>query len=233
MSYASSAASVCLLALLCATPAVAEVRIEVLPDGTKVMIGSGSSSRSNASGAPRGSDRSRGRWSPRSRVAPPEVEAWIREEARRTALDPDLLRAVIQVESDFDPRATSHKGAMGLMQLMPATAATLAVHDPYDPRQNIRGGADYLRRMLSRFGRTDLALAAYNAGPEAVARHGGIPPYDETRRYVEKVLRIHREDPGYTLPPSRGGASRSGSKPRTYLYRGPDGSLVMTTEPPG
>ena len=213
-------------ALLSAGPSAAEVRLEVLADGTKVMIGSGSSSSSRPAAR-------RAPSAPRPRSAPPQVEAWIREAAGRLALDPDLIRAVIQVESDFDPRATSHKGAMGLMQLMPATAATLAVSDPYDPRQNIRGGAAYLERQLRRFGRTDLALAAYNAGPEAVARYGGIPPYAETRAYVEKVLRIQRHDPEFSLPRSSVSARQPAGKRRTYLYRDPNGSLVMTTEPPG
>ncbi len=207
---------------------MAEVRLEVRADGTKVMIGSGSSSNSRPAGVAGTIPRA-----PRARSAPPQVEGWIREEAGRLALDPDLVRAVIQVESDFNPRATSHKGAMGLMQLMPQTAASLAVSDPYDPRQNIRGGAAYLERMLRRFGRTDLALAAYNAGPAAVDRYDGIPPYAETRAYVEKVLRIHRHDPGFRLPQMAVSSSRPSSQPRTYLYRDPNGSLVMTTEPPG
>jgi soluble lytic murein transglycosylase-like protein len=201
------------------------VRLEVRADGTKVMVGSGSSSSSAGAARPLPQ-------TPRARPAPPHLETWIREAAGRLALDPDLIRAVIQVESDFDPRATSHKGAMGLMQLMPQTAATLAVSDPYDPRQNISGGAVYLGRMLRRFGRTDLALAAYNAGPEAVVRYGGIPPYVETRDYVEKVLRIHRHDPDFRLQPGAISGATAG-RPRTYLYRDPNGSLVMTTEPPG
>ncbi len=217
-----------LFAIFCiaAPPLSAEVRLEVLPDGTKRMVGSGSVS-------PKVADKSWSpRRSPRARKAPAELEGWIHEEADRWALDPNLIRAIIQVESSFDPSAKSHKGAMGLMQLMPQTAASLAVSDPYDPRQNIRGGAAYLRKMLSRFGRTELALAAYNAGPGAVDRYGGIPPYAETRRYVEKVLRIHRHDPAFSLP-NETVRPRSSSKRRTYLYRDPSGSLVMTTEPPG
>ena len=205
-----------LCALVLAWPAWADVTVKTLPDGTKLIVGEGR-------------PRSGSRPVARPRSAPVEVEAWIHENAERLDLDADLIRAVMQVESGFDPRATSHKGAMGLMQLMPQTAAMLAVNNPYDPRQNVRGGADYLRRMLQRFGRVDLALAAYNAGPTAVERYGGIPPYRETRAYVEKVLRIHRHDPSYRLPdlPRSGGGARS-----TYLYRGPDGRLVMTTEPP-
>jgi hypothetical protein len=116
-------------------------------------------------------------------------ESLVLEHASRNNLRPDLVRAVIQVESGFNPRARSPKGAMGLMQLMPATAVELGVNNPYDPSENIRGGALYLRRLLDRYdGDERLALAAYNAGAGAVDKYGrAVPPYRETREYVRKV----------------------------------------------
>jgi len=114
-------------------------------------------------------------------------------EARAHGLDPLLVKSVIWVESCFDPQAVSRVGAHGLMQLMPATAAELGVTDRFDPDQNIRGGVTYLARMLDRFERRlDLALAAYNAGPGAVERHDGIPPFRETLKYVERVNAHYR-----------------------------------------
>lgn len=112
--------------------------------------------------------------------------------ALRQSLSPALVRAVIQVESAWNPRALSVKGAMGLMQLMPETAAEFDVNDPYDPEQNVRAGVAYLRRLIDRFdGRTELALAAYNAGPGAVERYGReVPPYRETRNYVRRIVSV-------------------------------------------
>lgn len=103
-------------------------------------------------------------------------------------LEEALVKAVIKVESDYNPSAVSSKGALGMMQLIPTTAELLKVSNPLDPEQNIRGGSHYLRMMLDQFdGNLDLALAAYNAGPTAVRRYGGVPPFKETERYLTKV----------------------------------------------
>lgn len=123
----------------------------------------------------------------------PALEALADGVARRHGLDPALLRAVIAAESGWNPAARSPAGALGLMQLMPATARALGVTDPFDPVQNVEAGARYLRQQLDRFGDWRLALAAYNAGPGAVEEHGGLPPFPETRAYVEKVLRLWGE----------------------------------------
>jgi soluble lytic murein transglycosylase-like protein len=113
--------------------------------------------------------------------------------ASQHRVDPSLVHAVIQVESDYDPKAVSSKGAMGLMQLIPETAARLGVGNPFDPRQNIEGGVTYLKYLLKLFhGSVPLALAAYNAGENSVIRWGGIPPITETQDYVQKVTRLYR-----------------------------------------
>jgi soluble lytic murein transglycosylase-like protein len=128
----------------------------------------------------------------------------IEEHAAAHDVSPALVRAVIQAESAFNPHARSHKGAMGLMQLMPATAHEFSVIDPYDPRENIRAGVAYLKQLLVKYSDESLALAAYNAGPAAVARYGRIPPYRETRDYVEKIRRATDAAP---------------AGPRTRIYR--------------
>jgi soluble lytic murein transglycosylase-like protein len=119
---------------------------------------------------------------------PPDLLPLVRQAAQANGMDPALVAAVARAESGFNPAAVSPAGAQGLMQLMPSTARGLGVTDPFDPAQNLDGGARYLRAQLDRFGDPALALAAYNAGPGAVSRAGGIPPYAETQTYVQRVL---------------------------------------------
>jgi soluble lytic murein transglycosylase-like protein len=123
-----------------------------------------------------------------TRLFTDEYASTIDQVAKQHGVDPALVRAVIHAESGFNPRARSHKGAMGLMQLMPGTASDMGVSDPMQAAQNIRGGVKYLALMLEKFnGNVSLATAAYNAGPAAVEKYRGIPPFDETQVYVKRV----------------------------------------------
>jgi soluble lytic murein transglycosylase-like protein len=123
-----------------------------------------------------------------------QYDSIIEKAAVSASVEPNLLRAVIVVESGFNPHARSKRGAVGLMQLMPATAIRYGVSNPYDPGENVRAGARYLRFLIDRFGQdVRLALAAYNAGEDAVDRNGGqIPPFTETMAYVPRVMKIYR-----------------------------------------
>ncbi len=139
--------------------------------------------------------------------------------ALQEGVDPGLLRAMVATESRFNSRSVSNKGAVGLMQLMPATARELGVSNRFNPEQNLRGGARYLRRMMDRFPNDlNLALAAYNAGPGNVVRFRGIPPFPETRRYIAKVMANYAKTvPGLNQSPKR-----------INRYRKPNGTVVLT-----
>ena len=145
----------------------------------------------------------------RTATKPPSARAstryddLIEQHAQQHGLSPALVRAVIQAESAFNPRALSPKGAMGLMQLMPATARELGVLDPFHPGDNIRGGVSYLAGLMTRYDQNvELALAAYNAGPGSVERYGAVPPYRETQDYVKKITSATKTSPAAAKPPS-------------------------------
>ena len=157
---------------------------------------------------------------------PPSIGAQIRDAAERHGLSEQLVTAVIRVESGFNPRAVSPKGAQGLMQLMPATASQLGVRNVFDVAENIDGGVRHLRGLIERFDNNiPLALAAYNAGERAVQQHGGIPPYPETEQYVARILGIvggnAAGDQGSVEP----------GRTRTYFYVEKDGATVYTNIP--
>ena len=190
MSSTSVRASVLAAVFVTAVPAFAHAQIYAWRDGGGNLVLSNSRNEAGATSYAV-SDRPtsfRTTRRPVSRRAA-EFESLIVEHSANHAVNADLVRAVIQAESAFNPRARSPKGAMGLMQLMPATAAEYKVSDAYDPAQNIRAGVAYLKSLLTRFSNNvELALAAYNAGPAAVKKYGDtVPPYRETRDYIARI----------------------------------------------
>lgn len=215
------------------------VKLKTLGDGTRVMYNENRQQRVRRTSL--------------SLTAPPrtlDLESKIARYARAQGLSPRLVQAVVQVESGYNPRALSNKGAMGLMQLMPETARELGVTNAYDPDQNLRGGTRYLWQQIRRFdGNLELALAAYNAGPTAVSRYGGVPPYRETRRYIAKVMSLYQNSPPprWLLDDARAQAAdrriaqaeelvkeqKAKAGEKVYLTRDAQGRIVMTTTPPG
>jgi soluble lytic murein transglycosylase-like protein len=197
--------------LLAAASVDAEVRLATKRDGRKVIY--------NVGDAPRGSRGSDLNWLAARHDRRSKYDAIIERYADRYDIDPTLVRAVIQVESNFNPRCVSSKGARGLMQLMPATARRFGVTNIHDPEQNIHGGVRYLAYLMRLFNE-DLprVLAGYNAGENAVIRYGGIPPYEETSTYVVRAMTVYRGRPygsavtfagGRGKPALRGGFGRS------------------------
>jgi soluble lytic murein transglycosylase-like protein len=174
------------LAVLLAIPAAAQVRLTVRGDGKKVISNIGASGPHTNSYV----------WLARQRNKPSRYDPLIERYSDRYDVDPILVRAVIQVESSFDPKCVSRRGARGLMQLMPETAKQYGVQRVFDPDENIRGGVHYLADLLRLFPK-DLprALAAYNAGENAVLKYAGIPPYDETMTYVKRALTVYYGSP--------------------------------------
>jgi len=155
-------------------------------------------------------------------VTAKDIDDAIETAASRHNVDPNLVRALIKVESNFNARAVSRKGALGLMQLMPQTARVLAVKNPFDPQQNVDAGVRHLKQLLNNFGGdVRLSLAAYNAGEGAVNRSNGIPPYAETRNYVKRITELYAGgNPGMGLYLSNAGPIR--------VSRAPDGVLRIT-----
>ena len=207
----------CLLLLAAPLAAGAAVHVEVGGEGRRIIVNESS-------------DQHARRFSTRLVIVPEaSLLPLIDRHADSAQLDPRLVKAVIQVESGYNPQALSRAGAMGLMQLMPETARDLEVANPYDPDENLRGGTLYLRQLLDRFkGSLELALAAYNAGPEPVERHGGIPPYAETRDYVRRILSLYR---GYPVQLRRlvGAAKGLATGARVYLTRSRGSSRLLLT----
>jgi len=211
-----------LLAILPAAAGAGEIRASRAADGTLVLTNEGAP-RSTVARAPV-------RRQPARELAPV-----IDRYARARGLDPVLVQAVIQAESAYDAGAVSQKGAIGLMQLMPETARELGV-DPWDPEQNVRGGTLYLRRLIDSFeGDLQLALAGYNAGPGAVKRYGGIPPYSETTSYVSRVLGLYHGRSVSVRPArsvrssSASPAASAGPSRSVRVRRDASGRLVFST----
>jgi len=205
---------------LCPALAAAGVRVEMGPNGRKIIINENTVQRSR---------RLAGRLVP---VPDSDLEPLIARHSGDQNLDPKLVKAVIQVESGYNSKARSNKGALGLMQLMPSTASLLNVQNPFDPEENLRGGTRYLRQLLDRFaGRVELALAGYNAGPGAVEKHRGVPPYAETRDYVRQVMALYRGpgEVGFTTTAASRSGLLPGNRRKPHVIRGPNNRLLLTT----
>jgi hypothetical protein len=206
----------------------AGVHVAVRPDGTKLIFNDGS-------GGPRRTVEMSDSWLAARIGRPCAFDELIRRAADSHGLDPRLLKSVMMVESGFNPRAVSRKGAMGLMQLMPATARAYGVRDVFDPNENVSGAARYLTYLLNQYdGDLEQALAAYNAGETAVERYQGIPPYDETVLYVHKTLTAYYGRPylgggfGRTFT-TRFRRMRTGQPVR--IERDGHNNVLLTTEP--
>jgi len=194
---------VCLAAL----PVLAQVQLVVRADGKKVIYNVPTPGNAKAGDL---------KWLAKQRNRRTQYDKMIEQYADRYNVDPILVRAVIQVESDFNPNCLSNKGARGLMQLMPETAQRYGVKQMFDPEQNIHGGVAYLADLLDMFS-YDLprVLAAYNAGEGAVTKHGGIPPYHETMTYVKRALTVY-----YGRPYDGSGAISFARRRDTGILRG-------------
>jgi hypothetical protein len=169
-----------------------------------------------------------------SKVCKPELEGLIHKYGNLHGVDPSLVRAVMRHESGFNPQAVSPKGAQGLMQLMPGTADLMGVSKPFDPEQNIAGGVGYLRRCLDRFNNdVALALAAYNAGPERVARTGAVPAIPETQTYVKNVIETYTGKPQPGVPGKGAHFITPGARKNSKVIKGSSTNLAKSDSEEG
>lgn len=208
--------------LLTASSVAAQVQLVIKRDGSKVIynVPSGNHGANSAGDL---------KWLARQHDRKSKYDQYIEQYATKFRVDATLIRAVIQVESDFNPMCVSRKNARGLMQLMPETARHYGVTQVHDPEQNIRAGILHLREMLEMFPDLPRALAAYNAGPNAVIRYGGIPPYQETTNYVKRALSVYYGHPygqpvifaaGRGKPALNGGFARKMTQPIAAIVPG-------------
>jgi soluble lytic murein transglycosylase-like protein len=219
------------LPLLFAASAAGTARVRiVVQNGKKVIYNDGVGEK-----RPAGARRSNDQWLAARISRPTEYDQLIAHAAGNHSLDPRLVKSVMLVESGFNASAVSPKGARGLMQLMPATATNHGVKNAHNPAENIAGGTKYLSHLLDLFdGNLEKSLAAYNAGEAAVARYGGIPPYDETRNYVRKTLTAYYGMPYAGRAPGTlgGGFGRPASGKAVRVGRDPNNRPLLTTNRP-
>ena len=209
-----------LLLLLPASLQAQKIYSYVDADGVKVYTNKGGNRTAQPAFVPVSAPKAP---EPRPLPRSDRYQGLIRKIAGQYGEDAELVKAIIRVESAFDPQAVSSKNCKGLMQLHPDTARQFGVKDVFDPADNIKGGVKYLQHLRRNFDDIELILAAYNAGENAVLRHNGIPPYRETRNYVDKVLKLY--DPRQFESPTRV------SRPRMYRVVLPDGQILLTNVP--
>ncbi|MEP6471348.1 MAG: lytic transglycosylase domain-containing protein [Acidobacteriota bacterium] len=227
-----------LLAVLLAVAASGSARVRVvMQNGKRVIYNDGVGEKSGPGGRKRPVGEQQ--WLATRIARPSEFDPLIKSAANDHSLDPRLVKSVMLVESGFNPAAVSPKGARGLMQLMPATASEHGARNIHDPAQNIAAGTRYLSHLLNLFdGNLEKSLAAYNAGEGAVARYGGVPPYDETRNYVRRALTAYYGTPyaGGSGASLGGGFGKSARAPFSgkpvHIERDSQNRPILTTARP-
>jgi len=208
----------------CTLPAQASGIVVILDEAGRKTYVNADPGQTRQPFAPPGSRRS----DTGSPIPNSKFSSLIQQTAQRYQVDPDLVHAIVQVESEYNPHARSPKGALGLMQLIPGTAERFGVRNLLDPLQNLEGGVTYLRYLLDLFkGDVTLSLAAYNAGESSVAHHGGVPPYTETQHYVQKVKALYGMTDSGVRSPEPGVQT---AKPVAPVYRYVDGDGVLHYE---